>query len=135
MDKGIQNEQPPSGCSPLGYLLLCLGSRMVRFDLSVVSGMVEVWIRGRRLQNSRHDSRRIADVAAQVMRRNRRFPTRGKVEPEEVCKVDSRILLSGDMLSDMAVGDTLPPISQDGLARLIQGESVNIPPLVYRGLS
>lgn len=69
------------------------------------------------------------------MRRNRRFPARGKVEAEEVCRVAPSILYSGDMLSDMAIGDTLPPLLPDSLDRLLQGGPVCIDRLVYRGLN
>jgi len=69
------------------------------------------------------------------MRRNRKFPARGKVESEEVCRIAPSVLLSGDMLSDIAFGDTLAGSLQDGLTRKLQGDLVNIEQLQYRGLS
>ena len=70
------------------------------------------------------------------MRRNRKFPARGKVQLEDVCRIAPSILYSGDMLSDMAIGDTLAPIVLgDRLDLLIQGHPVNIEPLIYYGLN
>ena len=57
------------------------------------------------------------------------------VEPEEVCRIAPSILLSGDMLSDMAIGDTLPAVLPDRLEHLIQAHPISIQRLEYRGLN
>jgi len=69
------------------------------------------------------------------MRRNRKFPARGKVESEEVCTIATSILASGDMLSDMAMGDTLAGLLPDRLDHLIRADPINIERLSYIGLS
>jgi hypothetical protein len=70
------------------------------------------------------------------MRRNRKFQARGKVQSEEVCRVAPSILYSGDILSDMAIGDTLAPIVlSDRLEHLIRADPINVEPLAYHGLN
>ncbi len=70
------------------------------------------------------------------MRRNRKFLARGKVQPEDVCRIAPSILYSGDILSDMAIGDTLAPIVlSDRLDRLIRADPVSVERLAYYGLN
>jgi hypothetical protein len=68
------------------------------------------------------------------MRHNRKYPKLG-AEPEDVCRISPSILYSGDILSDMAVGDTLAGVLPDRIDLLLQRQPINLESLVYRGLS
>ena len=68
------------------------------------------------------------------MRRNKRFQSRGEVEAEEVCTIHPSILHSGDMLSDLAFGDSLAGLLPDRLDLLLQRQPITIERLEYRGL-
>lgn len=60
---------------------------------------------------------------------------RGKVEAEDVCRIAPSILYSADILSDIAVGDTLAGVLPDRVDLILQRQPVNVESLVYWGLS
>ncbi len=69
------------------------------------------------------------------VRNTRQRVTRDRFEPLEVCRVSPSILYSGDILSDMAIGDTLVPVLPDRLEHLIRTDPVCVERLIYTGLN